>query len=77
MIHCDDTFVNCQLMCVTDLWTHMSFMHSILSLKLGVTLEDRGTMAKVKKRVFALSRGTNQAMLSHIMLRIKSLVEVT
>ena len=24
-------------MCVTDPWAHMSFMHSILSLKLGVT----------------------------------------
>ena len=34
-------------------------------------------MAKVKKRVLALSRGTNQAMWSHIVLRIKSLVEVT
>jgi len=34
-------------------------------------------MAKVKKRVLALSRETNQAMKSHIVLRIKSLVEVT
>jgi hypothetical protein len=36
-------------------------------------------MAKVKKRVlaFALSRGTNQAMRSHIVLKIKSLVKVT
>jgi len=34
-------------------------------------LKDRGTMAKVKKRVLALSRGTNQAMRSHIVLRIK------
>jgi hypothetical protein len=34
-------------------------------------------MAKVKKRVVALSRGTNQAIRCHIMLRIKSLVEVT
>ena len=33
-------------------------------------------MAKVKKRVLALSRETNQAMRSHIVLRIKSLVEV-
>ena len=24
-------------MCVTDLWAHMSLVHSILSLKLGVT----------------------------------------
>jgi hypothetical protein len=40
-------------------------------------LEDRGTMAKVKKRVLAFSRETNQAMMSHIVLRIKSLVEVT
>jgi len=40
-------------------------------------LVDRGTMAKVKKRVLALSRGTNWAMRSHIVLRIKSLVEVT
>jgi hypothetical protein len=34
-------------------------------------------MAKVKKRVLAFSRGTNQAMMRHIVLRIKSLVEVT
>ena len=27
----------CQLLCVTDPWAHMSFVHSILSLKLGVT----------------------------------------
>jgi hypothetical protein len=40
-------------------------------------LEDRGTMANVKKRVLALSRGTNQPMRSHIVLMIKSLVEVT
>ena len=26
----------CQLVCVTDPWAHMSFVHSILSLKLGV-----------------------------------------
>ena len=26
----------CQLVCVTDRWAHMSFVHSILSLKLGV-----------------------------------------
>ena len=39
-------------------------------------LEDWGTMAKVKKRVLELSRGTNRAMRSHIVLRIKSLVEV-
>jgi hypothetical protein len=40
-------------------------------------LEDRGTMAKVKKRVLALNQGTNQAMRSHIVLMIKSLVKVT
>ena len=40
-------------------------------------LKDQGTMAKVKKRVLALSRGTNRVMRSHIVLRIKSLVEVT
>ena len=28
-------------------------------------LEDRGTIAKVKKRVLALSQGTNQAMSRH------------
>jgi hypothetical protein len=39
-------------------------------------LEDRGTMAKVKKRVLTLSGETNQAMRSHIMLKIKLLVEV-
>jgi hypothetical protein len=32
---------------------------------------------KVKKRVLALSQCTNRAMMSHIVLRIKSLVEVT
>jgi len=31
-------YVICRLMCVTDPWAHMSFMHSILSLKLGVTV---------------------------------------
>jgi hypothetical protein len=40
-------------------------------------LEDRGTIAKVKKKVLALSRGTNRTMRSHIVLMIKSLVEVT
>jgi len=34
-------------------------------------------MAKVKKRVLALSRGTNQAMTSDVILRIKCFVEVT
>jgi hypothetical protein len=34
-------------------------------------------MAKVMKRLLALSRETNQTIRSHIMLRIKSLVEVT
>jgi hypothetical protein len=34
-------------------------------------------MAKVKKRVLALSQGTNQAIRSHIVLMIKSLVKVT
>jgi hypothetical protein len=34
-------------------------------------------MAKVKKRILALSRGTNWALRSHIVLSIKSLVEVT
>ena len=28
-------YVICQLVCVTDPWTHMSLVHSILSLKLG------------------------------------------
>ena len=27
----------CQLVCVIDPWAHTSFVHSILSLKLGVT----------------------------------------
>jgi hypothetical protein len=39
-------------------------------------LENRGTMAKVKKIVLAFSRGTNQAMKRHIVLKNKSLVEV-
>ena len=33
-------FIICQLMCVTDPWAHMSLVHSILSLKLGVTIID-------------------------------------
>ena len=33
MIH----YVICQLVCVIDPWSHTSFVHSILSLKLGVT----------------------------------------
>jgi hypothetical protein len=40
-------------------------------------LEDRGTIAKVKKRILALSQETNWTMRSHTVLRIKSLVEVT
>ena len=39
-------------------------------------LEDRGTMAKVKKRVLALSQETNRAIRSDIVLRIKSFVGV-
>jgi hypothetical protein len=34
-------------------------------------------VAKVKKRVLALSQRTNQAMRSHIVVRIESFVEVT
>ena len=30
-------YIICQLVCVTDPWAHMSLVHSILSLKLGVT----------------------------------------
>ena len=41
------------------------------------TAWDRGTMARVKKRVLALGRGTNQARRSHVVLRIKSLADVT
>ena len=37
MRHCDDTFVICQLVCVIVSWAHTSLVHSILSLKLGVT----------------------------------------
>jgi len=29
-------YMICQLVCVTDSWAHMSLVHSILSLKLGV-----------------------------------------
>ena len=35
-IHRDDTFVIYQFVCVTDPWAHMSFVHYIISLKLGV-----------------------------------------
>ena len=31
----------CRLVCVTDSWAHMRMVHSILSLKLGVTLRVR------------------------------------
>ena len=31
-------YMICRLVCVTDSWAHMSIVHSILSLKLGVTL---------------------------------------
>ena len=40
MRHRDDTIVICQLVCVIDSWAHTSFVHSILSLKLGVTLKE-------------------------------------
>ena len=43
-------FVICQLMCMTDPWAHMSFMHSILSLKLGVT-NIKQTIRFIKIRV--------------------------
>ena len=33
-------YVICQLVCVIDSWAHTSFVHSILSLKLGVTLHE-------------------------------------
>ena len=33
-------YVICQLVCVIDSWAHTSFVHSILSLKLGVTQRD-------------------------------------
>ena len=46
-------------------------------MKVKQWLVDRGTMAKVKKKVLALSQGTNRAMRSHIVLRIKSLIKVT
>ena len=36
--HRDDTLCNLSAcVCVIDPWAHMSFVHSILSLKLGVT----------------------------------------
>ena len=35
-------YVICQLVCVIDPWAHMSFVHSILSLKLGVTVAIKG-----------------------------------
>ena len=31
-------YMICRLVCVTVSWAHMSIVHSILSLKLGVTL---------------------------------------
>ena len=37
MRHRDDTILICQLVCVIVSWAHTSFVHSILSLKLGVT----------------------------------------
>ena len=46
MGHRDDTIVICQLVCVIDSWAHMSFVHSILSLKLGVTDRLRQATAK-------------------------------
>jgi hypothetical protein len=47
-----------------------------VKVKAKQRLEDRGTMDKVKKRLFALSRCTNQDIGNHIVLRIKSLVKV-
>ena len=36
-------------MCVTDPWAHMSLVHSILSLKLGVTTTRTARLAKEVK----------------------------
>ena len=38
-------YVICQLVCVIDSWAHTSFVHSILSLKLGVTRGDGESQA--------------------------------
>ena len=46
-------YVICQLVCVIDSWAHTSFVHSILSLKLGVTIQERDDQDledKIKKR---------------------------
>ena len=38
-------YMICQLVCVTDSWAHMSLVHLILSLKLGVTAAAPGRAA--------------------------------
>ena len=53
-------FVIYQLMCVTNPWAHMSFMHSILSLKLGVTVPSTQESDKAKWDQAANKMGGNQ-----------------
>ena len=42
-------YVICQLVCVIDPWAHMSFVHSILSLKLGVTFTSLNAVVSLLK----------------------------
>ena len=46
----------CQLVCVTDRWAHMSFVHSILSLKLGVTKWYQSRPSRPRARVGQVCR---------------------
>ena len=45
-------FVICQLVCVIDSWAHTSLVHSILSLKLGVTVGFASLVLKTRHRWF-------------------------
>ena len=56
MGHRDDTIVICQLVCVIDSWAHTSFVHSILSLKLGVTQTSTTRGLKVAARTRAIDK---------------------
>ena len=53
-------YVICQLVCVIDSWAHTSFVHSILSLKLGVTVSMYIYILSGKKWAYKLKRETHK-----------------
>ena len=58
-------FIICQLVCVTDLWVHMSFVLSILSLKLGVIEYHDGGDGMVMIKVLELGKEEREKQNGH------------